>query len=78
MSSIGDMTTEPEVGVITRKGSPAKDCRWPLDARKVKETHPALELPEANGLSCSNGNPVKLISDFWPEELEDKSVILSH
>ena len=46
------MRTQPIVPSIEDggRGLKAKECKWPLEAGKVKETDYALEPPERNGI----------------------------
>lgn len=50
-SEKGDVMTEAKVWSDVRKGSQAKECRWPLKAKKARKMVP-LRPPE--GISPGN------------------------
>ena len=66
------MTTKARGWSDARKRSWVKECKWPPEARKGKETDSPLEYQPFWYLDAE---PVKLISDFLSPELEEKKCV---
>lgn len=61
------------------KGPLAKECRWPLQARKSKKMDSPLEPTE--GMQTSQNLdffPVRLILDFWTSDCKIRHLFLRH
>lgn len=55
----------------------AKECRWPLNAEKVKKMDAPLEPPERSVALLTPWlcSPLRPASDFWPTELSNNKLV---
>lgn len=59
-----------------RKGSWAKECRWPLEAIEVKEMDSSSRASKGNWpYQHFDFSPVRVILDIWPPELYKNKLV---
>lgn len=75
-SQKGNGMTEASVWSGVRKGSPAKECRRPLKAKKSRKGFDSEASRRNKPCQHLELSLVQLILDFWPPELYEYKCVL--